>query len=233
MFFWDVQGLTRYLATNRVRFSDFIIYTTLLTLIFLTGMSVLTLLPKLYFFVFSCAKDYLENQVKPVLLEINVYSKLNDLFLVINVLIIGTGLFFCFLINKGTFSQFIGRFVALSWPIMVRLILITAFFFSLIVGVIGLYFLYKLLLISKMDTPKGPVALRPLKYVLKFTGTYGTAKNLWIQVHALPKAQKIFDQINIFSLYTYWVCQATSIFSTLWWLLTVQEKLRFLNKEKD
>lgn len=232
MYFWNTPALAGYLAENKVRISDFVIYLVLLGLVFATGISVLTLLPKLYFFVFSFAKKYLETQVKPAPLEITVYANMDDFFLLINFVIVAAGLFFCFLIHKGLLSQLIGRSVALSWPIMFRLIVITGIFFAIIVGSIGLYFLYKLLLISKMEAPKGPVLLRPLKYFLKATGTYSTAKLLWIQAHALPKAQIIFDKINNFSFYTYWVCQLGSVFSTMWWMLTLQENIRFINNKK-
>jgi hypothetical protein len=233
MYFWNTQGLAHYVSGSNLRISDFIVYVTLLFFILATGFGVPTLLPKLYYLVFSCAKNYLEIQVKPAPLEVVVYTNMDDFFLLINLVIVTAGLFFCFLIHKGTFREFIGRSVALSWPIMFRLIVITSILFAIIVGLIGLYFLYKLLLISKMEAPKGPVLLRPLKYILKATGTYSTAKLLWIQAHALPKAQIIFDKINNVSFYTYWVCQLGSVFSTMWWMLTLQENIRLINKNNN
>lgn len=231
MYFWDTHALAEHLARNKVGVSNFIIYLTLLGLVFATGISVVTLLPKLYYFVFSYAKTYLETQVKPAPLEINVYGHMDDLFLAANLVIVCAGIFFAFFVHHGSFKEFVMRSVALSWPIMVRLMVITTILFSFIVGGIGIYFLYKLLLISKMEAPKGPMFLRPLKYAFKLTGTYGTAKNIWIQVHALPKAQKIFAQINDFSFYASWTCNLMSVFSTMWWMLTLQEKIRLINKK--
>lgn len=230
MYFWNVHGLAEYLQNKHLILFNLLLYFTFLLVTLVIGINVLTLLPHLYSLVMTSSKIYLEEQVKPAALQIRVFHHMNDVFLLINLLLLASGLFFCFIIHHGTIKQFVSRVVALSWLITFRLIVISTILFCVVAGIFGSYFLYKLLLISKAEGPKGPLPFRPLKYIFKLTGTYPLAKSLWTQAHALPKAQKVFDQINVVSLYAYWICQFGTVFSTMWWVLILQEKLRFINK---
>ena len=231
MYFWYIKGLIYQLQNNRTTLIDIIAYTTLLIITSLLGISVINLLPTLYLIFFSQVKTYLEQQAAPALLVINVYQTMHDAFLAVNLIIILAGIAFCFLVHKGTIKEFLMRTLALAWPICFRILVVSFIIFTLIMALFSLYYGYKLLLITKMPVPKGPLVLWPLKYLLKATKTYTTAKALWAQAHNLAKAQKVFDQINRVSFYTYWICQAGSIFSTMWWMLTLQEKVRVVNKK--
>ena len=228
MFFWNIKRLVSQLQNKYENTVGAVLYGLLLLGISSVGFGVINLLPTVYFLVFTQIKNYLEQQAAPALLEIVVYHHFKEFFLAANLMIVLTGILFCLFVHKGTIKEFFVRMILLSWPISIRIVFFTLLVFCLVMAVFGVYFGYKLLLLSKLSSSKGSVVLRPLKYLLQVTKTYVPAKALWSQAQTLAKAQRIFDQISLLSFYSYWVCQVGSVVSTMWLMLTLQEKIRLV-----
>ncbi|MGE0207311.1 MAG: hypothetical protein AB7R69_05690 [Candidatus Babeliales bacterium] len=207
------------------------IMTSLFIILAFLGATVLTLLPKIYFYSFTYAKIYLDKRVNSPQLIVKVYSDFTELFLAINIFLLVLGFLFCFSISKSSVKDFLKKIIPITWRIHTKIIIVSGLLLTLCIAFFTLYFSYKFLLLQKESAPKAPLPFLPFKLLSKLTGTYPSFKNLWNQIHALPKAQKIFNQINKVSLYTYWGCQIGSSLSTLWLVLNVQEKLRIMQKK--
>ncbi len=225
MYFWDITGLLQDLRTNKVKRGEVFMYVALLSITFALSLNVINLLPTLYQFLFGYAKTYLEGQAAPTPLTVTVYHYFNTPFLNLKLAICLVGIIFCFFVHKGTIKQFVTRIIALSWPITFRIMIVTGLLFLLFTTLLGIYFGYKLLMITKAE-PTRPKVLKLLKFLIKATVAYPIGKAIWAQGQNLATAQVIFNQISRTSYVMYWGAHVTALFSTMWWMLTLQEKIR-------
>jgi hypothetical protein len=231
MYFWHVNKLVSDLKNNHLSFTDTVIYTILLSISFIFSINVVQLLPTLYQIIFEHIKIYLEQQAAHAQLFIKIYHYMDEWFLLINLIVVLVGTIFCFIVHKGTPQRFFQRFIALSWPICFRIMILTSLLFLLSITLIGIYFGYKLNTLSQSQTPDAPpIIVKSFKFLFKAAGLLPGAKAIWTQAQMLPKVQAIFDQLNNVSFAVYWIAHIGSLLSTLWWMLTAQEKIRMLKK---
>ena len=230
MYFWHTNALIVDLKNNRISMLNTILYLFLHVISFILGIHVLNLLPTLYQLIFIQIKIYLEQQVSPLPLSFKIYYILNEEFLVINFALLAIGIIICFMVHKGTIKEFFERFIALSWPICFRIMLITALLFLLGIGMAGIYFVYKFRLIGQTAIGIPSLITYPFKFLSRAFGIFSPIKNIINQAEILPRLEEIFIQINTWSYGFYRIAQIGSLLSTLWWMLTLQEKMKMIKK---
>ncbi|MEX0940102.1 MAG: hypothetical protein WDZ41_01985 [Candidatus Babeliales bacterium] len=232
MYFLNLKSLITDLYHEKIRLSYGIFYFALFCIAYILGFSFINALPTLYTFIFTLIKNYLEQQAKPANLQIYVYTDMQQLIHYINLIILMSGIFICFIFYANSIRTFFKRISTLLWTLNVRIVLVTTIIFLFFILIFGSYFGYKLTLLT-YDIPKGPVIFKPFKLLFKVTGTYPVAKSVWDKTYILPKAKILFNQINNISFIMYCIAQMISIFSTIWIILRLYIIIHFLKKSKQ
>lgn len=229
MIFWDVYQTALSLKMGRLTWLYCLVSVSFLFITSALHINIPSLLPFLYVHSFEIIKNYLEYQVAPASLIIMVYP-LAEWIILSNYFLFGIGSIFLMLMHDAPILKSIKHVLCLLMPVTFRLIIISSVLFFIGLFCAGGYFAYKLLALSKEVGPKGPIFLRPLKYVFKMIGSYDAIKDMWAKLFRLPKAQIIFKEINQISHCAFLVTHVLSTISVLWALLKMRRGLKLIEK---
>lgn len=194
---------------------DLLIYSIMIVVICAWHLQVSTLLVRLYTVTFTMLHWYLEKQLGSSGLLLTVHPPI-EWALFCNNFILVVGIVWAFLTHNGSLTTSIKYTIAFVWRALWRIGLITGVLFLLLIAALCVYYGYQFFVLSNMQGPKGPLLLRPIKYIFKLFGSYENVKELWANIFRLPKAEQLFAQMNEWSLVIWYGVHIGATASTVW-----------------
>ena len=232
MIIWNINALTHRLRAGTINLVDRLSYLFVFILQYALGLLVFQAIPTVYRLVFNYTKTELEAKAGHASLKLNVYQNAPDWFPFALGCIIVIGLLACWLAHcKQGVHHFIDRFICLSTPISMRILLVTLLFFGMILLFGGFYFSNQIYALQQpRKSPRAPFDPFMLiwRTVTKVTGLKIILKNLAL----LERAQNIFKEMNQFSYMVYLSSYWTALFSTILYFWQMQKHLRCMQPKE-
>lgn len=226
MYFLNVQKVAEQFRFNTIDNIDKVVYFLFSLVQLLLRFTVFNALPFLYHTLFYSAQYQLDEAIQLPHLKLAVYHTV-DHIIPFFLLLFCSVMFFLFYVFYGRYAgrytpaDFVERVVCLSFPISMRIIMMTSFVFLVATFSIGFYFNSELLMLGqKIDIKNG--WLQILYHLLDKINVIG-----WISegIKTLKQAEALFVEMNWWSWYFYCVSQVFALFSTFWYFCVLKRYL--------
>lgn len=230
MHFIDTNAVAHKLRQQQMFAVEKISYFIGMVALIVARVGVFNLLPTIYFFIFTMAKQRLEFEAREANLTIDVPTTSPEWFWIVQIGIICAGLISCYIANqRGDGKHFIERFVCLSWPTMIRIMLALAIIYGALLAVGGNYFFKELATLSATEAKKKGIPV--IRFFLKAVKQLNILKTIGDNLAKLARAKAIFADISQFSINMYYAAHGLSVLATLWYFRSLRKKIRSVSRK--
>ncbi|MGE0009811.1 MAG: hypothetical protein AB7F19_04655 [Candidatus Babeliales bacterium] len=229
MYIWQTGKLTGKLKDNQIGTVRKLVYALIMVVQFATGLLVFQAMPTMYNYVFTYAKEQLEERTGHPSLTIKVYQEAPEWFPWALGMILAFGLLMCVIAHyPSNLRSFIDRWICLNTPISLRILFVSLLFFSIPIVLAGLYFTNELQELQQ-TVAQTAVTYNPLKFLWNVFKKATGLKIILSGLKLLEGAQKIFKDINEFSFYAHLASYWIALVSTALYFWQLQKRLRCIN----
>lgn len=226
MYFWKTGKLTTRLKEHKVGTVSKLIYALIMVVQYATGLLVFQAIPTIYTYLFTFAKEKLEEQTGHPSLTIKVYQEAPEWFPWALGFVIILGILSCIIAHYPQSPRsFIDRWVCLNTPISLRILFVSLLFFSIPIILGALYFTNELSQLQQAVS-KATFSYNPVKLLWNIFKKASGLKIILNGLALLEGAQKIFKSINEFSFYAHLASYWIALVSTILYFIQLQKRLR-------
>ena len=230
MYHWGLPNLVKDLKNHKIRAGQAMRYIFIYCLAFILKLTIFTILPLLYYIIFSLVKKYLEQRALPAQLIIEVYDSPDKIFTIMLLGIICIGAFSCLLTNKKyDHKQFLRRFISLAWVLNVRITLMSSFLFCVLIASLGSYLIPQL---HQLQPHTSPALEQPLSFMVRTLQKLHIVKHINTRLDTLEKAQTLYKHISDVSLLTYIGTHLTTLIICIWYFYRLNKYIREVAQAK-
>jgi hypothetical protein len=232
MYIVRTHRLAIYLKKNRLTTLQLCLYIIAWGICIHFFLTTTTSALKLYSFIFTIIKEYLEKEAETAQLKITVYNFINELYYLICFIISIFGIFICYLHHqKNDLNYFFQKLLALAFPLNVKICSIISTLYTLPLIFVGRFYVEKLWNLTQ-TSEEFSLEYNPFKILFKVAQRINLFGFIIHKLHMLKEARIIYAHINEISALFYVFALGLGLVATLWFWLSLRQEFKFISKKQ-